>query len=247
MNLILFEQQEINGQSVSLFGRRAKHIRKVLRSKPGDIVRIGIIDGPTGTGLIKEVDRDQVLIEISAATTPPPKSPTGLILALPRPIMLKRVLSQAASMGVERIFLINAGRVEKSFFSASIMTEVNLRQRLVLGLEQAMDTVVPEISIHNRFRPFVEDLLPAMSHDYPVKIIAHPDDGRDINEVILPNQSTGVLVAIGPEGGWSDFEIDLFRDQDFQAFTLGPRILRVDTAVPAILAQLGLLRSQASG
>lgn len=244
MNLILLEQQEINGQSVSLSGRRAKHIRKVLRSKPGDIVRIGIIDGPTGTGLIKEVDHEQVLVEISAATTPPPKSPTGLILALPRPIMLKRVLSQAASMGVERIFLINARRVEKSFFNASIMTEVNLRQRLVLGLEQAMDTVVPEISVHNRFRPFVEDLLPTLSHDYPVKIIAHPDDDREISGVSLPSRATGVLVAIGPEGGWSDFEIDLFRNQDFQAFTLGPRILRVDTAVPAILSQLDLLRAQ---
>ena len=127
------------------------------------------------------------------------------------------------------------------------MAEKNLRQRLLLGLEQAMDTMLPEISTHNRFRPFVEDLLPTMNRKYPVKIIAHPDSGRDISGTTLPSRASGVLVAIGPEGGWSDFEIDLFQHQDFQAFTLGPRILRVDTAVPAILSQLDLLRSQAPG
>ena len=133
MNLILIEQQEINNQSVSLSGRRTKHIWKVLRSQCGDTIRIGIINGPTGTGLIKEIDRDRVLIDINAATPPPPKSPTGLILALPRPIMLKRVLAQAASIGVERIFLINAGRVEKSYFNASIMTEENLKNIIESG------------------------------------------------------------------------------------------------------------------
>lgn len=247
MNLILIDQHEINEQSVPLSGRRAKHIRKVLRSQCGDTVRIGIINGPTGSGLIREIEHDRVLIDITAATPPPPKSSTGLILALPRPIMLKRVLAQAASMGVAQIFLINAGRVEKSFFKASIMTEENLRQRLVLGLEQAMDTVLPEISVHTRFRPFVEDLLPIISRDCRTKMIAHPGNSNKINQTTLPNPSAPALIAIGPEGGWSDFEVDLFQNQGFKNFTLGPRILRVDTAVPAILAQVDLLRAQAAG
>lgn len=247
MNLILIEQHEITGRSASLTGRRAGHIHKVLRSQRGDTVRIGLVDGPTGTGLIRELDRDRVLIDINLSSLPPPKTATGLILALPRPIMLKRVLSQAASMGVDRIFLINAGRVEKSFFHASIMAEENLRQRLVLGLEQAVDTMVPEISVHNRFRPFVEDILPTLRGEYPVRIIAHPEVDQDLSQVKLPARTARVMVAIGPEGGWNDFEIDLFQHQGFQPFTLGARILRVDTAVPAILSQLDLLRSQAVG
>ena len=149
-------------------------------------------------------------------------------------------------MGVEQIFLINAGRVEKSFFSASIMTAENLRQRLIMGLEQAMDTIIPKISIHKRFKPFVEDILPTFHNGYPVKLIAHPSGEQDLGGMTLPSRSSGTLVAIGPDGGWSDFEIGLFKQQSFQTFTLGARILRVDTAVPAILSQLDLLRSQAS-
>lgn len=246
MNLILIDQHEINEQSVSLSGRRAKHVRKVLRSQCGDTVRIGIINGPTGSGLIREIEHDRILLDITAATPPPPKSPTGLILALPRPIMLKRVLAQAASMGVAKIFLINAGRVEKSFFKASIMTEENLRQRLILGLEQAMDTVLPEISVHTRFRPFVEDLLPVISRDCQARMIAHPGNSKNMNQTILSTPAAPALIAIGPEGGWSNFEVELFKGQGFQNFTLGSRILRVDTAVPAILAQLDLLRGQAN-
>jgi RsmE family RNA methyltransferase len=247
MNLLLLDRQQISENSAILTGRQARHIIKTLRSKPGDRIRVGIIGGLLGSGLIRELALGRVEIEIDVTNQPPPKIPTGLILALPRPIMLKRVLAQAASLGVERIFLINANRVEKSFFNASQMAEEKLREALLLGLEQAMDTVLPEISVHQRFRPFVEDLLPEIAVSCPVRLVAHPDGEMNLAQTTYTKPTDQTLVAIGPEGGWIDFEIDLLRQQGFRTFSLGPRILRVDTAVPAILAQLNLLRCQATG
>jgi RsmE family RNA methyltransferase len=247
MNLILIDRGEIREQTVTLTDRRATHIRKTLRAQKGDLVRVGIINGLTGSGLIAEIAPGRVILKIETAAPPPPKSPTSLIMALPRPIMLKRVLAQVASLGVAKIFLINANRVEKSFFKASLLSEDNLREYLRLGLEQAVDTVLPEISIHPRFRPFVEDRLPELSRNCPVRLVAHPGGNEDLTPALFPGSASPALIAIGPEGGWVDFEIDLFRRQGFGCFSLGPRILRVDTAVPAILAQLQLLRTLVPG
>ncbi|MDH5297845.1 MAG: RsmE family RNA methyltransferase, partial [Desulfobulbaceae bacterium] len=184
----------------------------------------------------------RVVLEVSAAAPPPPKSDVDLILALPRPIMLKRILAQATSMGVGRIFLINANRVEKSFFNATLLEAANIEECLRLGLEQAVDTRLPQLSLHHRFRPFVEDRLPELAGECPVRLVAHPDTDLRLNEAAPHPLAQRVLLAIGPEGGWVNFEIDMFRARGFTPFTLGPRILRMDTAVPALLAQIDLLR-----
>jgi len=242
MNLILIEPDEINDNTITLDGRRCAHIRKVLRCKQGDAVKVGLLEGDIGTGRILEIGPKRVVLDLKFDTPPPPKNPIGLILALPRPIMLKRVLAQTASMGVARIFLINANRVEKSFFNASLLEELNYQTFLRQGLEQAVDTRVPEISIHHRFKPFVEDILPEILNDYPVRLIAHPEAACPLPQIVQPPLTAKTLLAVGPEGGWIDYEIEKFAALHFKSFSLGSRILRVDTVVPALLAQLDLLR-----
>jgi len=245
MNLILLHPRELTDQHVTLTGRRAEHIRKILRCAIGDSVRVGMLGGLLGTGCIQGIDIDHVVLQVHLSTEPPTIPPTDLILAIPRPIMLKRVLSQAASMGVTRIFLINANRVEKSFFSSTLIQNNDFTEPLRLGLEQAMDTRMPEISVHPRFRPFMEDLLPSLLSDCPTRLLAHPEGDRTIAQAaegLLGQPGQRAVLAIGPEGGWVDFEVEHFKAQGFMPFSLGPRILRVDTAVPALLAQLSLLR-----
>jgi len=242
MNLILIEPDEINNNTATLDGHRCTHIRKVLRCKQGDTVKVGLLGGDIGTGRILEIGPKQVVLDLNFHTPPPPKNPIGLILALPRPIMLKRVLAQAASMGVAKIFLINANRVEKSFFNASLLEEQKYQTFLRQGLEQAVDTRVPGISIHHRFRPFVEDVLPEILNDYSVRLIAHPEAACPLPQVVQPPLTAKTLLAVGPEGGWVDYEIEKFAALHFRPFSLTARILRVDTVVPALLAQLELLR-----
>ncbi|MBU0675913.1 MAG: 16S rRNA (uracil(1498)-N(3))-methyltransferase [Proteobacteria bacterium] len=247
MNLILIDPNEIHLDRVVLTDRRCQHILKILRAEAGDTLKIGIINSHIGTGLIENLSPKAVTLKINATTPPPPKVPTRLILALPRPIMLKRVLSQAASLGVEHIYLIKANRVEKSYYSASIMAEAALNEALRLGLEQAMDCLLPRITVHTRFRPFIEDVLPPLLSEDTVSLIAHPEPPAFLDPGLLPTPNTPVAVAIGPEGGWVDYEIQRFHELGFISFSLGPRILRVDTAVPAILSQLDLLRHLKTG
>lgn len=242
MNLILFHPRELTDNHVTLTGRRAEHIRKILRSTVGDSVRVGVLGGMLGTGCIREIDGHSIVLQVNLSTQPQACPPTDLILAVPRPIMLKRVLAQAASLGVDRIFLINANRVEKSFFNSTLIQNSDFSEPLLLGLEQAIDTKLPEISVHNRFRPFVEDLLPDLLTDCPIRLLAHPQGNQNIAQGASGISSQRAVLAIGPEGGWVDFELQRFKEQGFVPFTLGTRILRVDTAVPALLAQLGLLR-----
>lgn len=242
MNLIILETHEIDHGLAVLKDRRAQHIRKILRAKPGDEVRLGILNGPLGSGRLLEISADQVTLEIMLGELPEAAPPTDLILALPRPIMLKRILAQAASMGVGRIFLINANRVEKSFFSASILENENYRIFLREGLEQGGGTSEPLLSVHPRFKPFVEDRLPEIFTADTIKLAAHPTARSRLHQA-TPRPLIGrVVLAVGPEGGWLDYEIDSFISRGFLPFSLGPRILRTDTAVPALLAQIDLLR-----
>lgn len=241
MNLILIEAQEAQLGQVRLTDRRADHLRKILKVQPGDTVRVGIIGGLMGTGSIEAIANNEVLLQVRVDSPPPPKLGLSLILALPRPIMLKRVLAQAAALGVKHLFLTNANRVEKSFFEASPIKDGDFAPYLQNGLEQAMDTIAPTVSVHQRFKPFVEDVIPTLTTG--CKLIAHPDGSAGLAALAASAKTPGdLLLAIGPEGGWIDYEVTKFTEAGFQPFSLGPRILRVDTAVPAIIAQIDLLR-----
>lgn len=240
MNLILIQPEELESNQVRLSGRRADHLRKILKVTEGDSVRVGVVGGMMGAGFVSAISRHEVILQITVETPPPAKLELALILALPRPIMLKRVLAQTAALGVKHLFLINASRVEKSFFEASPVKDNDFAPFLANGLEQAVDTIPPTVSVHPRFKPFIEDVVPTLAGSR--KLIAHPDGGASLAARVSSVKTAGTtLLAIGPEGGWIDYEISKFQEAGFLAFSLGPRILRVDTAVPAIIAQIDLV------
>jgi len=246
MNLLLFESSEIENENiVCLQDRRSEHIINILGCRPGDTVRAGVIDGPVGTGEILAIrgkgKKALVSLRFTAHDYQPEQPVVDLILGLVRPIMLKRLLAQVASLGVGRIFLINANRVEKSFFETGLLKDENYRPYLVQGLEQAKDTRMPQVSIHKRFRPFVEDYIPTVSETYSRMLVAHPEAGTGLKQLDWSGQKGRILLAIGPEGGWVDFEINNFMGQSFVPISMGERILRTDTAVVALLAQLTIL------
>ncbi|MFW8601514.1 16S rRNA (uracil(1498)-N(3))-methyltransferase [Desulfobacterota bacterium M19] len=237
MNLIIVQPQEISGDELILTDRRARHIHKVLRCRPGDNLRVGVLNGPMGTGRIVSMARGGVCLCLSLEKAPPPLPALDLILALPRPVMLKRILVQAVTIGVNHIYLINASRVEKSFFSSTLIAEDGWREFLLKGLEQAVDTRMPGLSVHHRFRPFIEDVLPPLlARRGGGRIVAHPGGGS----VIHAEGGKRAFLAVGPEGGWVDFEIEKFQAAGFAVFSPGPRIMRVDTAVPALMAQVNM-------
>jgi len=243
VNIILAESDEITDKQIRLIDYRAEHIIKVLRSQVGDMVRFGIISGGRGQAEIIDLKKKypffvDLSIEISDLQVTVP--PVDLILALPRPIMLKRILSQVTALGVGTIHLVNANRVEKSFWEASIVAENRFRPYLLQGLEQAVDTRLPRISLHRRFKPFIEDFFPTIKDRCQVSIIAHPGSQSTLQQNV-ERESGRVALAVGPEGGWVDYEVGKFREQGFIDCSIGKRILKVDTAVTALHARISLL------
>jgi len=241
MNIILLEAVECQEDPVVLIGRRAEHIVKILKCEKGDWIRAGIINGRMGMAEIIDVRRKypfQVVVNTHFDTSPPAKNPIDFVLALPRPIMLRRILSQAASLGVGTLHIVNANRVEKSFWESSIIEEGLFREHLLQGLEQAQDTVVPEIVLHRRFKVFIEDFLPCIISGYRYRLFAHPRSSRGLGTFFTAAEGGRVLAAVGPEGGWVDYEIQKFEEHGLHGFSLGPRIMKVDTAVINIHGRL---------
>ena len=234
MNLLLLEDGDfIAVDRVLLQGRRLKHLQEVHRAEVGDQLRVGRIDGLMGQGQLLRLDSDAAELQISLDQAPPAKLPLTLLLALPRPKMLKRVLQTVASMGVPRLILLNSYRVEKSFWQTPFLQPEAIREQLILGLEQSRDTRLPEVSIEKRFKPFVEDQLAQLAAG-TLGLVGHPGDYPSCPRAV----KQPVTLAIGPEGGWIPYEVDLLAQAGLQPVQLGARILRVETAVTALLARL---------
>ncbi len=239
MNLLLLEPGELTGGGVSLADRRAAHLLQVLQVEEGRAVRLGVIGGPLGIGRVVAIEGETVRLSVDLEHEPVCDLHIELILALPRPIMLQRILKQATVLGVRRFHLIRSRRVEKSFFHSPVLTPAKIRTLLLEGMEQAMDTWLPEVHIHKQFKPFVEDVLPSLDGR---GLIAHPEAGGNLaGGPVTGHAGQRLLLAVGPEGGWSDHELGAFLDRGFHGFTMGRRILHVDTAVVSLLAQIQLL------
>lgn len=230
MNLVLlFGHDFVRDGVVRLTGRRAEHIARVHRAGEGDTLVTGVANGRIGSGTITKMAGDAVEMSLELTSDPPPPLPLTLILALPRPKVLNRVIASATSLGVKDIHLINAWRVEKSYWKSPKLTDENLREQCIAGLEQARDTVFPRITLHRFFREFVESFS-----SEALKLVAHPHAAAE-----CPRNLNGpVALAIGPEGGFIAEEIASFERAGFQAVTMGERILRVETAVAALIARL---------
>ena len=239
MNRILFESGEVRDGVVTFDDVRAEHVLSVLHGEVGQILKTGIVDGPVGTSEILALDGRTVTVRCTHDGVSL-RPWIDLVLAPPRPRVMKRLLPQLATMGVGRIVLVGAKKVEKDFWGATLLKESNYRPLLVDGLMQAGASILPTLETRRNFRRFVTDELDAL---FPTanRIVAHPyAAGRPASR--LPDRpvcgSGRPLLASGPEGGWTDEEVSLLEDRGFARYSLGSRILRTDTATIALLARL---------
>jgi len=233
MNLILLEKSDFTCENrVLLNDRRFLHLQKTGQIELGKPLKVGELNGLIGHGTVIDHSRQSLELRVELSQSPPPALPVTLLLALPRPKMLKRILQAITSLGVKQVYLINSYRVEKSFWGSPLLHPEKLREQLLLGLEQACDTILPEVHLRQRFKPFVEDELPGLSTDTEL-LVAHPTGEQ--TPTLQPDRPT--TLAIGPEGGFIPYEIDRLSECGFSAFSLGARILRVETAVPVLLSR----------
>lgn len=243
MNLILLEDKELNCERVTLDGRRARHILSVLKAKPGDCLRVGILNGRVGTAEVEKVHEETVTLHRLSLNKQAPAPWFDILLAIPRPKVLHRLWAPLASLGARQIILINAAKVERCYFDTHWLTPDSYTPLLQEGLEQSGTTQLPTVEIIKAFKPFIEDEVPQRFKDSP-KLIAHPRLNGN-NEPLKPfpqNPPPNTplpLIAIGPEGGWNEFEFNLLTKAGFKPLTLGDRALRTDVAITAIAGALG--------
>lgn len=249
MNLLLIEPGELapDGRA-RLSGRRARHLREVLGAEPGRVLRAGVVGGAVGRAEVLSVTEAAVEISFDpSADRAEPAEPlprVDLVLALPRPKALRRILRLAATIGVGRLDLVNAWRVEKSFFDSPVLAPDAIRRELVLGAEQGGTPRLPEVAVHRLLMPFLETLETLETgtgggRDDRDRLLAHPVAEAPIEAA--GEGASGTLLAIGPEGGWIEKELGSFRDLGFRAVTLGPWTLTTESAVAVALGQLAVL------
>lgn len=233
MNVVLLRSNDwIDQHHVRLQDHRADHIRAVLRAGVGETIRVGLLGGDLGQGVVAAIAADHVRLRVQLNEPPPQRHRFTIVLALPRPKMLRRILRTAAEFGVADLHLINSCRVDKSYWQSPLLSAERLEEALLAGLERSRDTIAPRIHLHKRFRPFIEDQLPHLCAGRPCWI-SHPGAGQSLAE--MPQRPA--VVMIGPEGGFVQFELELTASVSAQQVHLGTRILSVDTALTSVLAQ----------
>ncbi len=244
VNFLLLEPNELDPHGVAVVrGRRAQHVTSVLRAGVGNTLRIGVVGGSLGSGLVDAVDEAGVRLVCTLGAAPPLVDDV-LFLAVPRPKVLLRMLAHAAALGFARIVLFRSWRVEKSHLDSTAMRADVQRQQLLLGLEQAGRTSMPTVEFHALWKPMVEDALPTMS--LPARrFCGHPNAAAPTHELSLARGEPFAL-AIGPDGGFTDYEIAGLRTNGFLAVSAGPSPLRTETALAVLTGQLDLLRRRGS-
>ena len=266
MNRILFEPDEIRDGWATFSDVRAEHVLNVLHGEVGQTLKTGVLNGLVGTSVIERIEGNAVTVRCTHET--PSLAPwIDLILAPPRPRAMKRLLPQLASLGVRQIVLVGAEKVEKAFWGAQLLKEEIYRPLLVDGLQQAGTTTVPTIETFKSLRHFVERKLDAHFKGQPTRLVAHPAmaatsaaapawhvmwqgrprpcskteaalshlGNRAATSAVAPQVP---VLAVGPEGGWTDEEVGMLEEKGFARMSLGPRILRTDTALIALISRL---------
>lgn len=234
MNLLLFNDSDrLTLNQIVVRGRRLQHLRQVHRAKIEDTLRVGEIDGLMGDGEILEINDDSAILGVTLHQLPPEKLPLRLVLALPRPKMLRRILRNIAEFGVAELHLINSYRVEKSYWQSPVLEAESVREYLLQGLEQSRDTRVPLVHSHQGFKPFVEDFFPGLVAGRRA-LLAHPGEHPPCPR----NVAGDILLVIGPEGGFIPYEVQRLQYAGCETVSLGPRILRVENAITSVLGRL---------
>jgi RsmE family RNA methyltransferase len=233
MNLLLLNRSDLIAENkAEIFGEKVRHLNEILKLNPGNEVRVGILNGKKGKAVIEKIETEKAVLSFELYEDPLPKIPLSVIVALARPKVLSRLVSDLVSYGVEGIEIIQTYFGDKGYWENELFTESGLAEAVGKGLEQSMDTIPPKISLVKRFGPYSNDILPeysAKSNCY----IALPGDFPKIGEI---EKGKSNIIAIGPERGWTKYEAAQFIKAGFQPVSLGNRVVRTEAAVHACVA-----------
>ena len=242
MNLLLLSDTDrvdgTDGRRFRVTDRRHQHLITVLKVAPDQSLRVGLWDGPRGRGRVLRVDAESTELQVEWTDPPAARSGLHLVLAVPRPKSLKKLLPEVVALGIGRLTLLRSWRVAQPYLSSPMLQSAAQRPLIADGLMQAGCTRPPVVELVPRFQTFVDTVAPRL--DAELKLVGHPRADRPLKDIRPAGRP--LVVAIGPEGGWTDYELEAFARIGFESVTMGPRVLRVETACVAMLSNLTLLQ-----
>ncbi|OAL77268.1 16S rRNA methyltransferase [Acinetobacter sp. SFB] len=233
MNIVLLDPRQTESELWSITSKRQlEHLKQHIDVQLGDSLKVGIREGKRYLTEIVEVTEQAIKLKPIKEERVAEKLPVTLIVAMPRPKVLRRLIMDSVTLGVEKIILLHSYRVDKSYWQTPFLQQLD--QYVTLGLEQAGDTIAPKIEIYKRFKPFVEDVLPSLITANCPAYVAHPYADMKMPFAI----DHPCTIVIGPEGGFIPYEVDLLIKNGCQAVSLGNRIIRTETVIPYVLGRL---------
>ena len=254
MNIVLFHPHEIDSP-LPFADPRVQHLQKVLRKGPGDSFVAGMVNGPAGEARILSLSAEEGLrIQFSATSDGMPLHPVVLVIGFPRPIQLKRLLRDVASLGVQAVYLCGTELGEKSYLKSTLSQESELAAMLQDGSIQARSTHVPAVFVHRDVAACLDALGEdgAMgAADTSVTVAGNSSITVALDNVAptcslnsflsgcgggLELRGRGVVAAIGSERGWTAAERELFCEAGFTLCSMGQRVLRTETAATTATA-----------
>ena len=210
------------------------HIKNILKSKVGDSLTIAEMGGKIGKAKIAQINNDEVVLsDIVLNKQPPAKLDLTVILAMPRPKVLRRLVMDMTSLGINKLIIVNSYRTQKSYWQSPLLNRLD--EFVFEGLQQAVDTVPLEIELKKRFKPFVEDEFSALLKDEDKAVIAHPYATQTWKSYLDDAKQMPKVLCIGAEGGWIDYEVNLLCEHGCEAVSLGERILRTESVANVLL------------
>ena len=233
MNIVLLDPRQTTHEIWTISSQRqVTHLKTHLDVQVGDTLKVGVAGGQRYLTEVIEVTENVIRVKPLYEESVPQKLPVTLIVALPRPKVLRRLIMDAVTLGVEKIILIHSYRVDKSYWQTPFLQQIE--HYVQLGLEQAGDTIAPQVECYKRFKPFVEDVLPSLITPEKPAFLAHPY----VSEAMPFALNQPCSIVIGPEGGFIPYEVDLLIKNGCQAAHLGNRIIRTETVIPYLIGRL---------
>jgi len=230
--------EQFTGQRAVMEGEAAHHLGRVLRAQPGQLYELS--DGTkVWLGRIDTVTRDSVgfsLVEEIAAHQP--SLQTTLLLSVVKFDSFEWALEKATELGVNRIIPLAAARSERALLAAAVNRAERWKKLLLEASQQSRRIQLPILD--SLIKP--EAAFASCKQGLCVFLSEAPD-AKSLREVLRNQQASAAVLAIGPEGGWTDAEFAAARAARFQDASLGKLILRTETAVAASLAVLNFALS----
>ena len=219
---------EVSGNRAALVGEHAQHLSRVLRVRVGQEFDISTGE-KVRRGTVLAIADDRVEFELGETIEAAATAPITLLLAVFKFDRMEWAIEKCTELGVAKIIPVIAARTE-IHLAAAAMKRVERWRRLALSAsEQSRRVVPPEICDPIKLKD-------ALGQSSTTKIVLAETEKVVTLADLLSSEPSSVALAIGPEGGWTDAELKLFQDAEWQSASLGSTILRAETAAIAALA-----------